>query len=215
MADSLVWSKIMSYDLSGNLKFEIQRFNLLLKGISLDRIDELISKFNTSHFPTVLTMEDIKDGKVPVDKIDAVSLLTDEKLKLFYKDLQEKVNDIKKNKKKKQNDTADIVDLDGDDDKTTTTTSSTFTSFLSSIIHSKGVGLKLNSGLYGNLFSTKGASNNWVVGPSLSKSNKPLLCNDPHLQLTAPSIWIMTHINIKDLKEDVWGASFVGLPGVS
>lgn len=212
MADSLVWSKIMSYDLSGNLKFEIGRFNLLLKGVSLDRIDELLPKFNTTHFPTVLTMDDIKDGKVPIGQIDAVSLLMDDKLKLFYKDLQAKVHakkqELERDTHTYQNEGGDLfsdtMTLDDDGDN----------SFLSSIIKSK-LGLKLNSGLYGNLFSTKGASNNWVVGPKLSKTNKPILCNDPHLQLTAPSIWIMTHINIKDIKEDCWGASFVGLPGVS
>ena len=37
-------------------------------------------------------MEDIKDGKVPIGKLDAVSLFTDEKLKLFYKELQGKVD---------------------------------------------------------------------------------------------------------------------------
>lgn len=28
------------------------------------------------------------------------------------------------------------------------------------------------------------ASNNWVVGPNMTKSGKPLLCNDPHLQVS-------------------------------
>ena len=219
MADSLVWSKIMSYDLSGNLKFEIQRFNLLLKGLSLDRIDELLPKFNTSHFPTVLTMEDIKDGKVPIGKLDAVSLFTDEKLKLFYKELQGKVDKKKIEMRMSKTKEESIIDLDDEtsnnnNDGKNANIASAKPSFLSSIINSK-LGLKLNSGLYGNLFSTKGASNNWVVGSKLSKTNKPLLCNDPHLQLTAPSIWIMTHINIEELKEDLWGASFVGLPGVS
>ena len=190
MADSLVWSKIMSYDLSGNLNFEIERFNLLLKGISIDRIEELLPKFNTTHFPTVLTMEDIHDGKVPVGKLDAVSLVMDKGLKTFYLELQKKVANVARQSK-----------------------GSSSASFLSSILKSTA-GLKLNSGLYGNLFTTRGASNNWVVGPSLTRSNKPILCNDPHLQLTAPSIWIMTHINIKDIEEDLWGASFVGLPGI-
>ena len=190
MADSLVWSKIMSYDLSGNLNFEIERFNLLLKGISIDRIEELLPKFNTTHFPTVLTMEDIHDGKVPVGKLDAVSLVMDKGLKTFYLELQKKVANVARQSK-----------------------GSSSASFLSSILKSTA-GLKLNSGLYGNLFTTRGASNNWVVGPSLTRSNKPILCNDPHLQLTALSIWIMTHINIKDIEEDLWGASFVGLPGI-
>ncbi|MBL0334716.1 MAG: penicillin acylase family protein, partial [Chitinophagaceae bacterium] len=32
-------------------------------------------------------------------------------------------------------------------------------------------------------------SNNWVVAGSKTKSGAPILCNDPHLELTLPSIW--------------------------
>jgi len=33
------------------------------------------------------------------------------------------------------------------------------------------------------------ASNNWVVDGTHTASGKPILANDPHLELTAPSIW--------------------------
>jgi len=32
-------------------------------------------------------------------------------------------------------------------------------------------------------------SNNWVVGPSKSKTGNPILCNDTHLQIALPSTW--------------------------
>ena len=38
------------------------------------------------------------------------------------------------------------------------------------------------------------ASNNWVVDGARTASGKPLLANDPHLELTAPSIWYLAHI---------------------
>ncbi|HEY4163525.1 MAG TPA: penicillin acylase family protein, partial [Dongiaceae bacterium] len=38
------------------------------------------------------------------------------------------------------------------------------------------------------------ASNNWVVGPDKSASGAPILANDPHLALGAPSIWYLAHI---------------------
>src|SRR5262245_59025526 len=39
-----------------------------------------------------------------------------------------------------------------------------------------------------------GASNNWVVSGARSRSGKPLLANDPHLLLTAPSTWYLAHL---------------------
>ena len=59
----------------------------------------------------------------------------------------------------------------------------------------------------------KGASNNWVVHGDLTASGKPLLCNDPHLSLMAPSIWVLMHLEVPG-QFGVIGASFVGLAGV-
>lgn len=55
-------------------------------------------------------------------------------------------------------------------------------------------------------------SNNWVVSGARSTSGKPLLANDPHLSLTAPSIWYLAHLSAPDL--NVIGATLPGLPGV-
>jgi penicillin amidase len=38
------------------------------------------------------------------------------------------------------------------------------------------------------------ASNNWVVDGRKSASGAPILANDPHLALSAPSIWYLAHI---------------------
>lgn len=42
-------------------------------------------------------------------------------------------------------------------------------------------------------FKGGGASNNWVVSGARTRSGKPLLANDPHLDLSAPSIWYLAH----------------------
>jgi len=55
-------------------------------------------------------------------------------------------------------------------------------------------------------------SNNWVVDGSRSVSGKPLLANDPHLPLTAPSIWYYAHLHVPGM--DVIGASLPGVPGI-
>ena len=54
------------------------------------------------------------------------------------------------------------------------------------------------------------ASNNWVVAPSKSRSGAPILANDPHLSLTAPSIWYLAHIVTPDRS---WvGVTSPGMP---
>ena len=59
---------------------------------------------------------------------------------------------------------------------------------------------------------TREASNNWVVGKTKSASGFPLLANDPHLGLQAPSVWILNSLKAPGL--EVYGASFPGVPGV-
>ncbi|MES2354906.1 MAG: penicillin acylase family protein [Pseudomonadota bacterium] len=55
-------------------------------------------------------------------------------------------------------------------------------------------------------------SNNWVVSGNRTESGKPLLANDPHLALSAPSIWYFAHLDAPDLK--TIGATLPGLPTV-
>lgn len=71
-----------------------------------------------------------------------------------------------------------------------------------------------------NHLSTAGqGSNNWVVAPSRSATGRPILCNDPHLRLTLPSIWYLMHLKadpsqIQPEGYEVWGASIPGSPCV-
>ncbi len=55
-------------------------------------------------------------------------------------------------------------------------------------------------------------SNNWVISGSKSATGKPILCNDPHLPLTIPSIWYAAHIVAPGL--NVTGVTFPGSPYV-
>jgi len=55
-------------------------------------------------------------------------------------------------------------------------------------------------------------SNNWVVSGTKTKSGKPILANDPHLNLTLPSIWY--EIQISTPEYNAYGVSFPGIPGV-
>ena len=53
-------------------------------------------------------------------------------------------------------------------------------------------------------------SNSWVVSGTRSVTEKPLLANDPHLGLTAPSVWYFAHLSWPG--RDVVGATFPGMP---
>lgn len=59
-----------------------------------------------------------------------------------------------------------------------------------------------------------GASNNWVVSGSRTKSGKPLLANDPHLQITAPAIWYFAHLRVERPGKAPVNAVGATLPGV-
>ncbi|HVA58783.1 MAG TPA: penicillin acylase family protein [Gemmatimonadaceae bacterium] len=57
------------------------------------------------------------------------------------------------------------------------------------------------------------ASNNWAVAPSRSADGHALLANDPHLDLTLPSIWYETQLVVPG-KLDVYGVTIPGAPGI-
>lgn len=55
-------------------------------------------------------------------------------------------------------------------------------------------------------------SNNWVVAGSKTKSGAPILCNDPHLELSLPSIWY--EIQLQTPTSNTYGVSLPGTPFV-
>ncbi|GMR12135.1 MAG: penicillin acylase family protein [Gemmatimonadota bacterium] len=57
------------------------------------------------------------------------------------------------------------------------------------------------------------ASNSWVVGGSRSRSGKPLVANDMHLGLNAPTIWYLAGLHAPGL--DVVGMTLPGSPFVT
>lgn len=53
-------------------------------------------------------------------------------------------------------------------------------------------------------------SNNWVVAGSKTASGSPILCNDPHLELSLPSIWY--EIQLQTPQSNTYGVSLPGSP---
>ena len=58
----------------------------------------------------------------------------------------------------------------------------------------------------------KGASNVFAASSFKSTSQYPLLANDPHLKLSAPSTWYLAHINLES--NPVIGATIPGIPAI-
>ncbi|MBI4220855.1 MAG: penicillin acylase family protein [Chloroflexi bacterium] len=56
------------------------------------------------------------------------------------------------------------------------------------------------------------ASNAWAVAGSRTETGHPILCNDPHLFVSSPSVWYEIHLVAPGL--NVIGASLPGLPSV-
>jgi penicillin amidase len=55
-------------------------------------------------------------------------------------------------------------------------------------------------------------SNNWAVAGSKTATGSPILCGDPHLDLSLPSIWYAIQLHAPGV--NVMGASLPGAPGV-
>ncbi len=55
-------------------------------------------------------------------------------------------------------------------------------------------------------------SNNWAVSGKKTASGNPILCNDPHLDLTLPSIWYEIQLHTPDM--NAYGVSAPGIPGI-
>ena len=56
-------------------------------------------------------------------------------------------------------------------------------------------------------------SNNWVIAGRYTRTGKPLLANDPHLSLNAPSLWYLAELKGPTLH--VTGATLPGIPTVA
>ena len=55
-------------------------------------------------------------------------------------------------------------------------------------------------------------SNSWGVSGQKTATGHPIFCNDPHLSLGLPSIWIEEHIHTPEF--NAYGVSFPGFPGI-
>lgn len=55
-------------------------------------------------------------------------------------------------------------------------------------------------------------SNNWAINASKTATGSPILCSDPHLPLTLPSIWLEMQLHNPEL--NVYGVTIPGAPSI-
>lgn len=65
-----------------------------------------------------------------------------------------------------------------------------------------------------SLGSISHASNAWVIGGAHTASGRPILANDMHLALRAPSLWYLMALHVADGALDVAGMTLPGAPFV-
>lgn len=59
-----------------------------------------------------------------------------------------------------------------------------------------------------------GASNAWAVHGNFTTTGSAVLCNDPHLRLDNPSLWMLMRLTAAADDLNVAGGTFAGAPGV-
>ncbi len=75
-----------------------------------------------------------------------------------------------------------------------------------------GLNAKIGNIVNGKRIEDGIGSNNFAISGSKSSTGMPILANDPHLDLSLPSIWYQ--IQITSPGQQVYGASLPGAPGV-
>lgn len=70
--------------------------------------------------------------------------------------------------------------------------------------------LSSDSTITKNEYNPHLGSNNWVISGTKTLSGFPILCNDPHLRLTFPNIWLQMQLVSENM--NVYGVSIPGTP---
>jgi penicillin amidase len=63
-----------------------------------------------------------------------------------------------------------------------------------------------------NTYNPQLGSNSWVVSGKKTRSGFPILCNDPHLNLALPAVWLEMQLSAPGL--NVYGVTIPGTPAV-
>jgi penicillin amidase len=218
-ADSVAMAKLMAFELSGNLEMELRRYALLQRGVAPTRVAQLLPPYDMEcpdtnngsctsrggYFPTVLQPHDCPRcggsccppwSDPPASGAPWPARPAPGRSARKAAELAEAVAAELRDQPQWQNASA----------------------------WPRGGLLAGFGGLLGRQGSTApgrtapagrphlGASNNWAVDGRFTASGAPLLANDPHLELSAPGIWLLIDLECPTYKAG--GAALAGTPFV-
>lgn len=240
IADMLTYGKLISYSLSANWNNEIQRIsNHMVRNVSAARLEQM-DPMDPQTTTTVISDAALGDRyeNITASTHRSVSLASEiERLDTFMATagaaasadaIKDAVNVMRRNSAKKHtsrssttyHNTADFK-LDGESG-TSDVDDETYLSDLLRMASTRSPKTKANTvyerakaampTFFNRMPGHRKASNNWVLSRNRTGTGSPLLCNDPHLDLSLPSIWMIVGLNTT--KFNVIGASFPGLPGI-
>lgn len=218
--DVVTWIKLMSWTLSTNGNRELRRYKLLERGLSIERVLELLPLYPIEN-ATVVHAEDLGLQNMTEKEISAVESKHTDHSGAF-------IPPVRMTTQKATMDEAAHVD-------------NLLSEQSQCQKHNPWLAL-LKQKLWNIVSSLRGlkerptslafvdqqvdhwmrrfllnedsfkASNNWVISGSSSKSGKPLLCNDPHLAFSSPMIFYLVHLHSAESGIDAIGAAFPNTP---
>lgn len=199
VASSISLGKLQSLTLSLNVEYELLRYNwLTVHNVSESRIFELHPYFDDQNFPIALSDADVS----PVLNGNPPQLLSMDHEPRFSSQSTSTLYTIDQNIPTNVHNEPIFEWLKEQRAKGT----------LSEPKTKEAQHFTWMMNTFREVFGNHRASNNWVVGGAHTSTGKPILCNDPHLQITTPSVWMLFHLKAPGI--NVVGSSFPGAPGV-
>ncbi|PFG32305.1 penicillin acylase family protein [Sanguibacter antarcticus] len=216
--DSLAWLKAMAWDLRGNYDAELGRAQAYASIGDVGRVNQLFPAYPQDINPPILDEPTAGANKAAVEAAAAAEAqrVADEAAAAAAAETSSYGT---------RTIASTATPTAGQDADTVTATSSSVTapeSFdlteaaFSEAVDSAAAAIDAVPVLVGDGEGI--GSNSWVVSGALTDTGSPLLANDPHLALGAPSIWSQVGLHCNEITAqcpfEVSGFSFAGFPGV-
>jgi penicillin amidase len=214
--DSLGWIKMMAWNLGGNWRNELLRMQLA-KSMPLERIHQLLPPYPGEKYPEIADLGKLysamEQGGVAVasGNVDGGSLQARTEASALSRAIawiSAFKNDLV---------VPGRMNLPAGDHETMgrpiSASARTSSGRLPTRNHETMGNASEADAVFPALEQGEGlGSNNWVVSGNKSTSGKPLLANDPHLGLSAPSVWYFAHLKTPEF--EAIGATLPGVPAI-
>eukprot|EP00033_Pygsuia_biforma_P001648 GCRY01001850.1.p1 GENE.GCRY01001850.1~~GCRY01001850.1.p1 ORF type:complete len:941 (+),score=301.62 GCRY01001850.1:173-2995(+) len=189
----LTFFSLQQLAMSRHLTHELSRLKLYLeRGLSFDRIDELYPSRANADWPTTVFSEDevadLAEVKELFQTLDNETVNTMLPSSYHYSNVANEDSLFAYLKERKAAHASAQSAPKADKPKRI--------SFFSTLFELGGFG----------------GSNTWAVSGEYTESGKPILANDPHLTLNAPSIWYLIHLDCPEFSAH--GGSIPGMPAL-